>query len=512
MVAPASRILRSASCAADEELVSMAFQIGRQGTLDEWAAQPQLDKTHWLVRLANSLPWEQIAETLRQCYSLKGRLAKQVRLVVGLLLIKHLYDLGDRVVVDGVHENLYWQYFCGVTLPRALEPEEEDDDDTPRPSPRKLLHHTVLTKFRRRVGPEGLERIEGILHEQMRKLGLVKGKTILVDTTAQSKDIQYPTETGLLDRGRKMIVRLVQQVGELGVKVKAGFRTFKRVAKRAVLFAAKLGKGQLDRVKEANAKLSAMARHVIRRASALIPQIRARATRALRSGVTVLANKLTRRASQIQETIRLTERVIVQNVARFAGEILRPEDKVLSIHEPHVVALSKGKRNKPTEFGTKVVLAMEPSGVIVAHKVYAENVADVKTIKPMIDAVEVKNGKPPEELGADRGMHHPKKDRERVGTARVRRVSIPTQGKTRAENADDPWFRRLQRKRAGIEATIGHLKTDHRMERSRYKGLEGDRINVSLASIAWNLKKIVRKMTNSGSRKTKTAAMAGALG
>jgi hypothetical protein len=85
----------------------MSFQIGLQGTLDEWVHRPLLDNGHWLVRLGDRLPWVQIAETLRRWFSLRGREAKQVRLVVGLLMLKHLYDLADRVVVDGVHENLY---------------------------------------------------------------------------------------------------------------------------------------------------------------------------------------------------------------------------------------------------------------------------------------------------------------------------------------------------------------------------------------------------------------------
>lgn len=45
-----------------------------------------------------------------------------------------------------------------------------------------------------------------------------------------------------------------------------------------------------------------------------------------------------------------------------------------------------------------------------------------------------------------------------------------------------------------MEAVIGHLKSDHRMDRCRYKGFDGDKMNVSLAVMAWNTKKWVRKV------------------
>jgi hypothetical protein len=50
------------------------------------------------------------------------------------------------------------------------------------------------------------------------------------------------------------------------------------------------------------------------------------------------------------------------------------------------------------------------------------------------------------------------------------------------------------RRRAAIEPLIGHLKTDHRMGRSFYKGISGDQINVLLACSAWNLKKYMKKL------------------
>jgi IS5 family transposase len=65
---------------------------------------------------------------------------------------------------------------------------------------------------------------------------------------------------------------------------------------------------------------------------------------------------------------------------------------------------------------------------------------------------------------------------------------------TKHADANKKYFRELQRKRASIEPVIGHLKQDHRLNRCRYKGFDGDQINVSLAVTAWNAKKWMRQM------------------
>ncbi|WP_336325105.1 transposase, partial [Porphyromonas pogonae] len=51
---------------------------------------------------------------------------------------------------------------------------------------------------------------------------------------------------------------------------------------------------------------------------------------------------------------------------------------------------------------------------------------------------------------------------------------------------------RLFCKRAGIEPTIGHLKSDYRLGRNFYKGLFGDAINVMLAAAAYNFKRAMK--------------------
>ena len=49
-------------------------------------------------------------------------------------------------------------------------------------------------------------------------------------------------------------------------------------------------------------------------------------------------------------------------------------------------------------------------------------------------------------------------------------------------------------KRAGIEPTIGHLKSDHRLGRNFYKGVVGNAVNLLLAAAAYNFKRAIRAL------------------
>lgn len=467
----------------------MSIRSGQQRSLNDWLCEPILEATHRLVILADAIPWEAITLALLPFFSKVGRRAKQIRLMTGLLMLKHLYDVSDEKLVDGLHENVYWQHFCGVSLTRVVDLAGEGS--TPDKRLRRELDSSTLSKFRKRIGSKGLMLIEEALYEELRKAGLIRGRTIIADTTVQPKNVQYPTETSLLDRGRKKIITIIQKVRGLGIDVAKGMRSFTRVAKRAIIEAFKLGKDRFERIRAANKKLSRYARHVIRRANKALPRIRRHTARAAQQGRRLVASRLARHAADLKHVLELTKRVIHQNAERYANR--RVSDKVLSLHESHVVAICKGKRSAPTEFGTKVALAIEPSGAIVAHHEYAANIGDVKTVRPILDEVEKRNGRAPRNFSADRGMHHAESQRTEVGTDRVARVAIPAQGRKPAPASDTRWFRDLQRIRPMIEPIIGHLKADHRMNRSRYKGFDGDKMNTTLSVMAWNLKKLANR-------------------
>ena len=75
----------------------------------------QCDPRHSLRRLGERIPWRDFEEAFGEYYSEEGRPAKPVRLMVGLLLLKQMYDQSDEDVVERWVENPYWQQFCGMS-------------------------------------------------------------------------------------------------------------------------------------------------------------------------------------------------------------------------------------------------------------------------------------------------------------------------------------------------------------------------------------------------------------
>lgn len=106
-------------------------------------------------------------------------------------------------------------------------------------------------------------------------------------------------------------------------------------------------------------------------------------------------------------------------------------------------------------------------------------------IEKSLEQVQRLTGKSIQRLAGDRGYRGKK---EIDGT----QILIPD-----TPRAKDTYYQRKKKhklfcKRAGIEPTIGHLKSDYRLGRNFYKGVLGDAINVMLAAAAYNFKRAMK--------------------
>jgi IS5 family transposase len=447
----------------------MAISYKRQHTIDYSTIREKLDPNDRLVRLAEIIDWERLHDDLSPYYSRRGRQALPIRLMVGLHLLKHLYNTSDERAVEELRSNNYWMYFCDVLL------DEAKGKYVRHLSPASLCH------FRQRLGPEGMARLEKVIRDQILHSGQTSPRVLVMDSTAMPKNIAYPTDSALLFQGRRKLLRAMHRIARAtGKALPRALRSFTRKARKVRTEIHKLGPGRPERIRKGTLELARQTRHVLRKAESYLGSVE----RSVRRGRLHLEKATHREVVRLRRATRVIRQVIRQTRKRFQGIHLRR--KIFSLHEPQVSCIRTGKQHRLDDYGSKVYLAMDARGYLLAHQEAMTNRADVKFLEPGLKQWEQHCGTLPELVAGDRGFHTPM--RSRRGRL-VPRWSVPRKGRSPSPDQGKKWFRRGQSLRAGLEGIIGHLKRDHRLGRSYYRGFAGDRINVCLAVSAWNLKK-----------------------
>lgn len=386
---------------------------------------------HELCKLGGRIDWEGFEADFASLYSRIGCPAKPIRLMVGLLILKQVYDLADETVMGEWVSNPYFQMFCGETVFQWEFPCDPSD----------LVH------FRHRIGERGVERI-------LAASILIHGEEVLeedvsIDTTVQEKNITYPTDT-------KLAVRIVRKCNKIAKAENVELRQSYRFTVK-------------DLLRTANSKSP---RKVKERTKARrkIKTIAGRIVRDLR-------RKLNEEGlAKHWENIGVFEKVLAQKKD--------DKNKIYSLHALEVACIAKGKENKKYEFGSKVSFSTaQKSNVILAAVNFKGNPNDNRTLAKTLDQQERLTGVRAKNAFVDRGY----KGREIGATL----IQAPTNGngKTKYEKSK---LRKNFRRRAAIEPIIGHAKSDFGLGRNYLKGETGDIINAMLAAAAFNFKSWMR--------------------
>jgi IS5 family transposase len=399
-----------------------------------------LNREHPLYVLAERIDWSQFDAAIDSCYADElGRPGVNTRLMVGLLYLKHAFDESDESVVARWVENPYWQFFCGLCYMQHELP----------------IDPSSLSRWRKRVGAERLEKLlEATIHTAlaMKAVRSQELQKVNVDTTVQEKAIAFPTDARLY---QKMRVALVGRARSLGLRLRQNYR-FK--GKRLL---AKQGRyahaRQMKRAGKMTRQLKTILGRVLRDIQRKAPSLQGRIV-----------------DEPLRELVALAERLLAQTRTS--------KNKLYSVHAPEVECLSKGKAHKHYEFGCKVSVATtSKSNWIVGTQALHGNPYDGHTLSGAIGQVERLTGLTPEDVMVYQGY----RGHGYAGSAIVHVVRTIPKRATRA-------FRRLLRRRAAIEPTIGHLKSDNRMNRNYLTGQAGDRINAVLSAAGYNLRKLLR--------------------
>ncbi len=446
----------------------MAYESDQQYSIFDWILNNNLDPEHKLMKLAARIDWDPFIEKLSTYYSTRGRRAKRIRMTVALHILKHLYNMSDEQVVEGLRENVYWMAFCGVPSEEMLTGK-----------PLKWLDSSTMTKFRKRIGAEGMRAIEEVIREQIFSDRRHRPRVMIADTTCMEKHIAYPTDAHLLDKGRRKLVRVIRKMESSGVQITEKVRSYTRVGRKALCEINKFGRKSKETVQRCLIQLAWYAEDVVSK----VPHVLQKARKSIKKEK---GNQVRRFCQELEQTAEHVQRVLRQTKARLLG--VHIPEKIYSLEEPQVACITKGKRSKAHEYGSKVSLAISTKGYVIAHREYPDNRHDNRTLPDALKDWKTATGSLPDVMSLDRNYRY-KKGSEPEEVSQIGRIVVPSLGKGKAEEQDTWWFQKYKRKRSTVEAVISHLKQDHRMDRCRYRGFEGDQINASLAVTAWNLKK-----------------------
>ena len=393
-----------------------------------------LNSSHPLYKLADKIDWAKFDTAFEPLYSQNnGRPSKPIRLMCGLLILKHLRNLSDESVVEQWSENTYYQHFCGM---------QEFTPCAPCAS-------SELVHFRNRIGEKG---IELIFQESIRVNNEEDDDhhhdTAFIDSTVQAKNITFPSDA-------KLHKKIVRKVPEIVHKSDLPLRqSYTFVLKR-------IYRDQRFRNHPKNRKKALKADKKLR----------------------TIAGRLVRELKRnLGEDSRYTG--LIERFEAILSQRRNSRKKIYSIHEPEVQCIGKGKEHKKYEFGNKVSVIRSATGIILGAQSF-RNEYDGHTIAASLAQVERLTRIKIKILAGDRGY----RGKKEVNGTQILIPDTPKQSDSRHQRRKK---HKLFCKRAGIEPTIGHLKSDHRLGRNFYKGVVGDAVNILMAAAAYNFKRAMR--------------------
>ena len=312
----------------------------------------------WVV-LSHKIPWDSLVNVYQKQLnnSATGADGINARVVIGSLIIKHMCDLSDREVVQQIQENIYMQYFIGYN---SFSDEEPFDP-------------SLFVEFRKRLGIEQINAInEKILHmaNQKKEETVVKEKDppsppaavieesvvpaiataepvlithegkLIVDATACPQDISYPTDLNLLNDSREKAEELIDYLFNPKLHEKKP-RTYREKARKDYLKTA-----------QKKRKTRSEIRNALRKQLCYLKRDIKSIYRLLESHGKIPFDRHQYKYFLVIQTL------YDQQAKMYQQKIHSVEHRIVSIHQPHVRPIVRGKTNAHVEFGAKIQVSL----------------------------------------------------------------------------------------------------------------------------------------------------------
>lgn len=342
----------------------------------------QMNPENRWVKKAEIIPWAAIEDKYAELFpSNTGMPAKPLRMALGSLLIQKQLNFSDRELVDEIVENPYFQYFIGLPGYQTKAP----------------FAPSLLVEFRRRLSDDILNEINEMIIEYNTPddsnppdsgEGEDEGNeesgnsgTLILDATCAPQNISFPQDTHLLNECREDLEQIVDSICYIYNKEKP--RMYRRNARNDFLEITKCKRKSRKAIRKAIKKQL----QYVRRDLGYVDDF-------IENGV-----ELSEKEKQLLTVIRT---VYDQQKYMYENNVHTVPDRIVSISQPYIRPIVRGKAKAPVEFGAKLDLSVDENGIARIEKLSFNAYNESEGLINAVEAYKERTGHYPERLLADK--------------------------------------------------------------------------------------------------------------
>ena len=345
-----------------------------------------LDPNNRWVKMSKLIPWDLVEEKYAKSFKETpfSRPAKPARMAIGTQIIKEKYVLSDEETVEMITENPYLQYFIGL---------EHFTNQAP-------MEASVLTLFRKRITPEMLAEVNDYIigrkkndddndppsgsgktdvDQSGEKEETNKG-TLILDATCVPSDIRFPTDISLLNQGREWLEGIIDEQHSKDMTNGQKPRTYRQVARKEYMRFARNRKPSRKVIRKAKRKqLGYISRD--------LKAIEACGTEGL--------------SQASLERLEVAKKVYEQQKQMYDTNTQKVDDRIVSLNQPWVRPIVRGKATAKTEFGAKIAVSVLDGYFRIEHLSW-DAFNEANTLEETVERYKEKTGFYPRRILADK--------------------------------------------------------------------------------------------------------------
>lgn len=395
--------------------------------------QLELDPSNRWIQLGALLPWDRMVKTYLKRFSPNmGAKAVNPRWVIGAFIVKHKLCLSDEETLLSISENPYIQFFLGLK--------------TFRPAP--LFSPTLFVELRKRLGEEVFDEFSRTLITLSEDLVSTTSKTdtpkgkLKIDATVADQYIRYPNDLSLVNEARiktETIIDLLWELAKDRLPVKP--RTYRKVAHKRYL-------SQSKKRNSSEASLRKTLRYLLNCVERNLGHIH--------QMLDLVGESAFPLASKYQRQLWIIHTLCEQQRGMYEARIHRCDDRIVSISQPQVRPIVRGKTGKRVEFGAKLGLSLY-GGYLTHQKISWDAYNEAFDLSGQAETYRLLTGHYPELIQCDK-IYHTNANRSWCRERNIRMTALPKGPKPTLSAYQKRKQRDEYAERNHIEGRIGNAK------------------------------------------------------